>query len=700
MPLPPLRQELSLHPGPVDPYGAPTWTLHDPAANRFYQLSWPAFEILSRWHRGDAAQVLAAVNAETTLQVGADDLEDLYRLLAGHHLLVGHDAAYTGRLAESAAAQRMSKTMWLLKHYLFFRVPLLRPMPLLKRLAPRLEWAFTPACWYALAAIAVFGLYLASRRWDEFTHTFSAYAGPEGLLGIGIALSFAKVLHEFGHALTAYRCGCRVPTMGVAFLVMWPVLYTDTNEAWKLRRRGERLRIGAAGMLSELALAALATLAWSFLPDGPLRSAAFLLATSTWLLTLAINASPFMRFDGYFLLSDWLEMPNLHERAFALARWRLREALFGLGEAPPESFTPGRQRFLLAFAFATWLYRLVLFFGIALMVYHLFFKALGLLLMVIELGWFIVLPIWRELRVWWSRRAALRWHRQTLRTAAVLALLALLVLVPWQGTVRAPAVLTAVRNQSLYAAQAGRIVGDAAREGQRVRAGERLATLVSPELEFRLRMAQAQEQALRWQVEQQPFATELQEAGDVLRRRWAGAREAVHGLIAQRRQLEVRAPFDGTVVETNAFLAPGAWLARGEKLFQIVGAEGGLKVEAFVGERDHALLDRSQGGRFIADLPEAGTLRCSRAEPDEVNMTVLPQPYLASSHGGRLPVVRNDRQELVPLQTTFRVRLTQCGHAAVAGELPGVAILVRERHSLAQSAWTALLDLLQRERGL
>ena len=107
-------------------------------------------------------------------------------------------------------------------------------------------------------------------------------------------------------------------------------------------------------MLSELGLAAIATLAWCVLPDGSLRSGLFLLATSSWIITLGINASPFMRFDGYFLLSDWLDMANLHGRSFALARWWLRECLFGLGVPAPETFRPGRQRFLIVFAVATW----------------------------------------------------------------------------------------------------------------------------------------------------------------------------------------------------------------------------------------------------------------------------------------------------------------------------------------------------------
>ena len=137
--------------------------------------------------------------------------------------------------------------------------------------------------------------------------------------------------------------------------------------------------MGAAGILVELAIAAWATLAWTLLPDGPLRGSMLLVATTTWVSTLLVNASPFMRFDGYFLLSDMIGVPNLHERSFALAKQLLRKALFGYEDPDPE---PGlgqkTKRAMMIFAVATWTYRLVLFLGIAVVVYNLFFKHLGI----------------------------------------------------------------------------------------------------------------------------------------------------------------------------------------------------------------------------------------------------------------------------------------------------------------------------------
>jgi putative peptide zinc metalloprotease protein len=200
-------------------------------------------------------------------------------------------------------------------------------------------------------------------------------------------------MHEMAHALTAKHLGCRVTSMGVALLVLFPVLYTDTTDAWRLHHRRERLAIVLAGIRMELHLALLATFLWSFLADGPLRSAAFFIATTSWLTSLAINLSPFMRFDGYYALADWLGAANLQPRAFALGRWRLREALFGLNEPPPEQLSRSREHIFILYGWATWIYRLMLFLGIALLIYYFAFKLLGIALFAVEIIWFVLLPV-------------------------------------------------------------------------------------------------------------------------------------------------------------------------------------------------------------------------------------------------------------------------------------------------------------------
>jgi putative peptide zinc metalloprotease protein len=690
-----------LTPGASTPDGAPTWMLHDPASNRFFQIGWPAFEMLSRWPLDDAQSIIASVNDQTTLTLTMDDFESLVRMLHGQHLLVSASAADTGRLSGAASASKLSHAMWLLKHYLMIRVPLWRPMPFLRRFARYAEIAYRPVFWVIVALVALTGLVLVSRRWDEFIHTFHGYADLRGLLALGLALGCAKVLHEFGHAFTAHRYGCRVPTMGVALLVMVPVLYTDTTEAWKVPGRAERLRIGAAGMLTELTLAAFATLAWSVLPDGPLRAGAFLLATTTWIGTLTINASPFMRFDGYFLLSDWLDMPNLHDRAFAFGRWWMRERLFGLGDPQPEPCAPRRRRFLIAFSFATWVYRLAVFFSIALVVYHTFFKALGLALFCVEFGWFIARPIVREVVASWQRRASLRWCRETRRTAAVAAALFVLLVLPWHGGVGAPAVLGPLRAQGLYVPEGAYVTADApiARDGQRVHAGDVLAVLASPDLAHKLQAAQADEALLRWQVQQQPFDDRLLEQGVALARRWDAARETVAGLTAQVAQLTLRAPFDG-LVQTDEDLAAGTWLPRGEHVFDVIGPAG-VKGEAFVGENDAARVAPGDRVTFVASMPELGAVQCIVKAVDRVNVGTLDVPSLASIYGGPLPVqLKPGTRQLVPLAATYRVRIGNCpARTTWPREIVGEATIGGTRQSFIWRAMKWLASVFERESG-
>ncbi len=698
--LPALRQDLSLHAGPNEFDGSPTWSLHDPAANRFYRLGWVAFEILSRWHLDDPQAVLDAVARDTTLRADGEDLTALLSFLSAHHLLDARGAGDSARLARAAQAGRPSRLGWLVQNYLFFRIPLLRPAALLDRCAPYVRWAFDPRFWLATTCTALFGLYLASREWERFAHTFSAYGGMAGFLGIGLALSFAKILHELGHAFTAQRFGCRVPTMGVAFLVMLPVLYTDTNEAWKLSRKRDRLAIAAAGMLAELALAAVATLSWNFLPDGPLRAGVFLLATTTWIITLGLNASPFMRFDGYFLLSDFLDMPNLHSRAFALARWWLRRALFGWSDEPPEAFPPARRRFLVAFAFATWAYRLVVFLGIAFLVYRVSFKLLGLVLLAIELGWFIAMPAWSEVSVWWNARAMMQWNRATRRTALAMAAIMVFLFVPWRLDVRAPAVLGASAAQGLYAVSAAQAISDPLAVGTPVQAGQVLVRLESPDLRFHLAQEQAREQLLQWEVQQQPFDDDLKKQGPALREAWMEAAASVRSWQEQIDQLVVRAPFAGRIAEADEGLVKSAWVARKERLFEIVGP-GGAKAEAFVGERDLAGMRAGSAARFVAEDLHEPAYACRVESVDRVNIAELESLYLASTFGGPIPVQKdNKRAALVPTEAWYRVRLEDCrdaGGLAPARELRGTAHLEGRWRSIAGGYVRHAIAVVQRE---
>lgn len=698
--VPPLRQELGLFPAPPQRDGSPVWSLHDPAANRFYMITWAAFEMLSRWSLGTAEAIAEAVNRETTITVDRDDVGSLVPFLEANFLTEPQGIATTERILASRNAMRSSWWLWLIKNYLFFRIPLVRPQGFLDAAAPLARLFFTPHFLIAMFLLAFLGLLLVSRHWELFSHSFTAYKSLEGIITLAITIPLAKIVHELGHAFAAQRYGCKVPAIGIAFLVMTPMLYTDTNEAWKLHSRRQRLIIGSAGIIAEISLAVAATWCWLLLPDGPLRGAAFLLATTAWLMTLALNASPFMRFDGYFILSDLISIPNLHPRSFAFGRWWLREFLFGFGDPQPERVTAGLRRFLILFSIAVSVYRFVLFLGIALLVYHFFFKILGVLLFAVEIIWFIALPVKNEVKVWWQRRGEVRGNLPFTRTILLLLILLSLFLAPWQATVRAPAILGAASEQRLVAPAPGRLAEAPVAFLASVKAGDLVARLTSPDIEQRRAQSLPVASISRWQVSQQAFNEELLGHGQVLQKRLQGDAGILSGIREEESRLWLRAPFDGTVVYRNDDVMAGGWVAAREWIASVADLSTN-RVDVYLEEKDLKRVHTGGKARFIPNALEYGTFSCTVSEIDTTSISPLDDPSLASHYGGPIPTDSDPNHDLTPLSPRYRVRLDQCSPASVPPmRLRGVAHLEAARQSpaleLLRHAWITLI----RESGL
>ncbi|MBC7634817.1 MAG: hypothetical protein H7251_04365, partial [Acetobacteraceae bacterium] len=488
--LPALRQDLQLLPGPAGADGIPSWTIHDPARHRFIRIGWLEFEVLSRWDLADATAIAQAVSAQTTIRVTVRDVEVMAGFLAHAGLVVPSGPVGRAQLMAEAGAGKLGAAGWLLKNYLFLRLRLVNPDRVLAGLVPATNFVFTQGFVAVMAVLALVAFYHVGRQWDGFTHSFQELFSLEGAFLVGVALSCAKVIHEIGHGLAARHFGCKVPAMGVALLVLWPVLWTDTTDAWRLTDRRHRLIVDVSGMAAELVLAVFAALAWAMLSDGSLRTAAFLLCSSTWLITLAINLNPLMRFDGYYLLSDGFDIPNLQDRAFALARWRLRETLFDFGAPPPEMLPAATARLMLVYAYCTWVYRFFLFLGIAVLVYHLAFKLLGFFLMAVEIWWFIARPIMREMRAWITNLRPRPINARTAITITLAALVMLILALPWRTEISAPAVLRDNRQAAIFTATAGELQR-ASPDGRKVAAGDVLFQLGSEPLMWRRRQAQA-----------------------------------------------------------------------------------------------------------------------------------------------------------------------------------------------------------------
>ncbi|MEY8877904.1 MAG: efflux RND transporter periplasmic adaptor subunit, partial [Leptothrix sp. (in: b-proteobacteria)] len=590
---PALREALQLHVGPTLAHGEPSWTLHDPVRHRLLRIDWLTHEVLRRWWLADAALIAEQINQQTTLAVEPAHVQQVL-VWALREELVEPMAA---RPPAPEVHPLGALATWLLHHYLFFRIPLFNPDRLLTRLLPWLAPLGSVRFTQVSLAALLLGLIGVARDAQALQAQWLDLLSWRGAALYGLTLVTVKVAHEFGHALVAKHHGLRVPTMGAAFMVMWPVAYTDTSEAWRLSDARARARIAAAGVRTELTLAAWATLAWVLLPDSGWRTAAFIIGTMTWVSTLAINLSPFMRFDGYYLLCDALDLPNLHERSFALARWQLRRTLLGWQAEVPEALGATLRRALIAFAFATWGYRLVLYLGIAWMVYHFGFPALGLGLFAVELGWFIVSPIRRELGLWaqgWPRwRSARRWVLSALGLLGLIGLLAW----PWPVRETAGAVLQPAQELTLRVPATVTLRELTLAPGQSVRAGQPLLLAAVPALQQRIDAAQVRIHQLEQQVSAASLSGEQQAQWRSLQAALATARGEQQALAQELARYQPVAPFDAVVVEIDAALRAGSVIGPQQSVMRLASAGPG-RVVAFVSEDAAQRLQPGEAAAF------------------------------------------------------------------------------------------------------
>ncbi|WPO45666.1 biotin/lipoyl-binding protein [Pseudomonas sp. S1Bt23] len=697
MNLPGLRADLQLSLAAPALDGSPRWTLADPVRGRYFKLGAAAMRLLRHWSLGDANQVLRAANREPGLPLGGAELEELLGFLRSHDLITALDPQQRASYELKAAAQHQSLWQVLLHQYLFFRIPLWRPDAFLNRVWPWLARFGPGLLRYGLPLTLGLGVFLVSRDWQRFLATFPHLFSLGGALAFGVALFFAKLCHEFGHAFMAKRAGCRVQSMGVAFMVLLPMFYTDVSDAWRVNDRRARLLIGAGGVLAELLLASIALLAWSLLPDGPARTAAFMLASATWITTLVINLNPFMRFDGYFLLSDFWEVDNLQGRAFALCRWRLREALFGYREPAPEPWSPAMQRRLLWWGYGSWLWRAVLFFGIALAVYHLFFKLLGIFLMLVELVWFIFLPIVREWREWWTHREQAHAPRVLLSGLGLLAAL-LLVAVPWRGSVEVPAMLEAGRASALHAPVAARVRQVNVSDGQAVSKGQVLVELESPDLASRQAIARREIEIQQLQMRRRAGRSETAADAGIVEQQLAEAVAEYRGLSAQRERLLLRAPEAGQLRDLLPQLQVGRWVSPKEPLARVV--EPGARLRGFLAEADLWRVAPGATGRFIADDPMHPALEVQLTEVDTNGVAYIDQEALTSDHHGPIAVRRDESRRAEPVQAQYGARLKVLDASVTPSQpLRGVVVLQGRGESLLGTAWRRLAALGVRESG-
>lgn len=697
--LPLLREDLSLLQGTPERGGVATWLIHDPLQHRYIQIDATTFAILALWRAGVTTEALCvAVGREIGAPVPKSEIERLIGFLDQHHLLQTSTKDWRA-LARAQGAHRQCLFGWLAHNFLFVKVPLVRCDTFLARTAPAVAMLASRGALLALLLCGMAGLYLATRQWDQLVLAMLSLATLEGAFGLAIALFVVKAFHELGHAYVAAHFGCRVPTIGLALVMLAPMLYTDVTDAWRLVDRRKRVLIDAAGVAVELAIACIATLLWAILPDGTARTIALLLATTSWVMSVAVNLNPFMRFDGYYILADAVGIANLQPRAFSVALWWTRERLFALGEPCPEQLDARTIRWLVVYAWITWIVRLVTYVGIALLVYAYFFKALGIAMFIFEVWWFVLQPLRGELAQWWSRRDRIMSSRRTVVTSGVLVLAMAAFAMPWSTTVYVPAVLQARQLVHVYPPRTARVVTLHVVPGQRVEAGATLVVLDVPDLDFEERAYRSRLQAVNLRLAR--FAADAQDREDriVLESEQAAISMRLETIARQRSELRIKAPFAGVVAELEPHLHAGRWVTTKDQIALIIAKEQAL-VRGYVDEADIGRVEPGASGRFVPDDPQARSIDVVLSRIAVGGAATLDMRELATPSGGRISAQPNAKQLLVPQSAQFPVEFDAFAPAhAPDRNHRGLVHVSGAAQSPMARTWRRVLRVLIQESG-
>ncbi len=696
--LPKLRQDLQLKQMEHDEDGFPTWVIYDDASHRYFKIGWLEFEILARWHLDNPKNIVESINKETTLNITEKNVLLVAGFLQSNELVIIENQPMFDALLNKKM-KRKSYIKQLLDSYLFFIIPLANPDRFLDKTIGYVKILFTKTALSIFCVIALLGVYLIIRHWDEYINTFNYLFNLSNVIIFVIAISMVKIIHELSHAYVAKYLGCRVASIGIAFIVMWPVLYTDTTDAWKLTKKSHRVAIAAAGVGAEMVLTFVAFFLWPFVPVGLPQYFLFFISTVSIFHSLLINMNPLLRFDGYYLFADLVGVSNLRSTSFVIGSWKLREWLFKFGEKAPIAYPKKKEKLLIFYAYFSWIYRFLLITAIALLVYHYFFKVLGIILMLIEVWFFILYPFLLELKDYWVRRKVVTVNKNSIITFSTVALLLIIFFVPWSGKISAPATLEYAEQTKIYTQFSGEIRQVNFISGEQVNKGQLLISFKNYNLDYSINAARIDIAMIKTRMQ-----TEIDRAAElgyksVSIQDLQSKENELQGLLAQKSKLEINAPFSGVIFSNNQGFHQGVWLGQNTLIGDLVNPIEPV-IYAYIPEKDLHRIRIGESAIFYPNQVNVDKVSLKIVAIDSAALEDLESPYLASIYGGKIAVIQNKEAQLEIQESLYRVKLVPTEKMPVLFHVATGEVQIRgTRESYASQIWKLISATLIKESG-
>lgn len=588
--------------------GGDAYLLEDPLSGRYFRLGRREHHFVKclDGRRTVAGIVASIAGGDPDLAVDAAEAAALVRLLIDHGLLVSGDSAHADRVWEEVnRPQEAGRLLGRIGGALFLRLPLGNPDRFFAWLARRAGWLASPGFWVVWIAVVIAGAAAVADQGGRFRAQMSGVFHFGNLWLLGSLWLLLKVVHECCHGLVCRKHGGAVTEAGISLLLFTtPLGYVNASSSAAFPSKWQRIAVAAAGIYGELFIAGLAALAWARVEPGPLSAALHQIVVLSSVTTVLFNANPLMRFDGYFILSDLLEIPNLQSKGRTLSRWLFRRWILGMKRAV-FPLRPGDPAWIIGlYGVASGLWRFTVTLGL-LVAAAVLFEGVGLLIAVAA-GLALALQSLAGAVRYLRKSAAaegLGPGRLILRLTSLATLLtAALILIRITPTASAPAVVQEVSGGEIRSECPGFLVEMVVSDGQPVSAGDLLFRLENSEAIARLR-------ALETDIERSRLRTSQALAAGQIAASQAESRqlEALEATAADLRShtatLERRAPRSGIVQSRELASLQGTWIEPG-RLLMTIGSEDLKEVLILASQEDWETFDSARNsGRPVAFLP-------------------------------------------------------------------------------------------------